>query len=283
MSKKSWSRLLTVVALCASVSGCHSAQPPAEPSGNTQAASDAASATTTTKKTITVAAASDLKFALDEVLITFQKRHPDIEVRTTYGASGNFFTQLSNRAPFDIYFSADIGYPRQLIEQGLADGSSEFLYAEGRIVVWARNESPLDLEKRGIESLLDASVKKIAIANPLHAPYGRAAEAALKSLNVYDRVKDRLVLGENIAQTAQFVESGAADVGIIALSLAMAPAMKDKGRFWMVPTDAYPKLEQGGVILEWSKAKDAANTLRSFVMGTEGREILESYGFEAGE
>ena len=281
MFKTTGSRLPTLVALCSIVTGCQSSSPPAEPSGNSQAGSNPATATTTTKTTIAVAAASDLKFALDEILVAFQKQHPEIEVRTTYGASGNFFTQLSNRAPFDIYFSADIGYPRQLIEQGLTDSESEFLYAEGRIVVWARNESPLDLEKLRIESLLESSVKKIAIANPLHAPYGRAAEAALKSLKVYDRVKDRLVLGENIAQTAQFVESGAADVGIIALSLAMAPAMKDKGRFWMVPADAYPKLEQGGVILEWSKAKDAANALRSFVMGAEGREILESYGFEA--
>src|SRR4029077_6100604 len=134
------------------------------------------------------------------------------------------------QAPFDIFFSADIDYPRKLIDAGLADADSEFLYAEGRSVGWVPNSSPLDLETLGIRAVADPSVRKVAIANPQHAPYGRAAEAALKTLGAYDAVKDRLVFGENIAQAAQFVESGAADVGLIALSLALSPAMKDKGR-----------------------------------------------------
>jgi molybdate transport system substrate-binding protein len=154
-----------------------------------------------------------------------------------------------------------------------------FRYAIGHVVLWVRNESSLDVSKRGIESLLDPSVRKIAIANPQHAPYGRAAEAALKSLGVYERVKDKLVLGENISQTAQFVQSGAADAGLIALSLALSPKMKDSGRYWEVPADAYPKLEQAGVILSRTKELELARALRDAVTNAHGKDILRRYGF----
>src|SRR5262249_16120402 len=148
----------------------------------------------------------------------FHAANPKLKVTPTYGSSGNFYSQLTHEAPFDVYLSADIEYPRKLIAANLADG--EFLYGVGRIVVWVPKASPLDVEKLGIEALADPSVRKISSANPAHAPYGRAAEAAMKKLGVYEAVQERLVLGENIAQTAQFVESGAADVGVIALSLA---------------------------------------------------------------
>lgn len=230
-------------------------------------------------RSVTVAAAADLKFALDELIAAFQQEHQDIAVQVTYGSSGNFFAQLSNQAPFDIFFSADIDYPRKLIEAGHADKSSEFMYAIGQIVVWAPKASPLNVEGQSIQALTDESVAKIAIANPEHAPYGRAAEAAMNKLGVYDQVKDKLVFGENISQTAQFIETGAADVGVIALSLALAPAMRDKGKYAVVPLDAYPAMEQGGVILNWAKDKEAAAAFREFVMGDEGREILKRYGF----
>jgi molybdate transport system substrate-binding protein len=228
---------------------------------------------------VTVAAASDLKFAFGDVAAAFERRHPDVAVKVTYGSSGNFFTQLSNEAPFDLYLSADMDYPRKLVEQDRAVKGSDFVYAVGQIVVWVPKSSKLDIEARGLRAVLDPAVKKVAIANPKHAPYGRAAEAALKHAGVYDAVKDRLVLGENIAQAAQFVESGAADVGVIALSLALAPAMRDKGRYWTVPLDAYPRLEQGGVILSWARDKDAARALRDFMTGDEARAILRRYGF----
>ena len=204
----------------------------------------------------------------------------NIDVEPTYGSSGNFFAQLSNKAPFDIFLAADIDYPRKLIEQGQAVKESEFMYAIGHLVVWVRNESPLDVTGLGVQALVDPGVRKIAIANPKHAPYGRAAEAALKHLEVYGQVQDRLVLGENIAQAALFVESGAADVGIIALSLAMAPAMKEKGRYWSVPLDAYPRLEQGGAILNWARDRDATNAFRSFMTSEKGRNTLRRYGFQ---
>jgi molybdate transport system substrate-binding protein len=231
------------------------------------------------KKEVRVAAAADLKFALDDVVKAFRRRQPDIDVKVTYGSSGNFFAQLSNRAPFDLFLSADVDYPRKLIEQGLADKQSEFLYAVGHLVLWVPKSSPLAVEKLGVKVLLDPSVKKVAIANPRHAPYGRAAEAALRSLGVYQQVEDKLALGDNIAQTAQFVQSGAADIGLLALSLAVAPAMRDQGRYWEVPLDAYPRLEQGGVILSWAQDRQAAQTLRSFLLGEEGRAVLKRYGF----
>lgn len=228
---------------------------------------------------LSIAAASDLKFALDELASEFRTNHPDITVKITYGSSGNFYAQLQNRAPFDLYFSADVDYPRKLADAGLALDANIFLYAVGRIVVWTPSNSPVNVEKLGIQSLFAPSVKKIAIANPQHAPYGRAAVAALKSLKVYEQVEQRLVYGENIAQTAQFVQSGAADIGIIALALAVAPQMRDAGRHWEIPLDAYPRMDQGGMILKWTKEAAAARIFRDFVLGKHGRQVLKRYGF----
>jgi molybdate transport system substrate-binding protein len=230
-------------------------------------------------RVVSVGAAADLKFALDEAVAEFRRTHPDIDVQVTYSSSGNLFAQLTNRAPFDLFLSADVGYPRRLIDQGLAGKDTEFLYAVGHLVVWVPRDSVLDVERLGIQALLEPSVRKVAIANPAHAPYGRAAEAALKKLGVYDRVRERLVFGDNVAQTAQFVQTGSADVGVIALSLALAPSLRDAGRYWEVPLDAYPRLEQGGVILDWVKDREATQELRDFLTGKEGRALLKKYGF----
>ncbi|HYO55318.1 molybdate ABC transporter substrate-binding protein, partial [Archangium sp.] len=194
------------------------------------------------------------------------------------GSSGNFLAQISNGAPFDVFLSADVAYPRELANQGLVAGDV-FLYAVGRIVVWVPKDSPLAVESLGLKALLEPAAKRIAIANPRHAPYGRAAEAALKSQGLHEAVKDKLVLGENIAQTAQFVRSGSADAGIIALALALAPAMKDQGRYWEVPLDAYPRMEQGGAILKRARAPELARQFRDHLLGAEGKALLERYGF----
>jgi molybdate transport system substrate-binding protein len=231
------------------------------------------------KRELRVAAAADLKFALDDLLADFHAQHPDIRVEVSYGASGNFFAQLCNKAPFDLFFSADVEYPRRLIEKGLAAKDDEFLYAVGHLAVWVPQESPLDLERQGMCALLDPSVRKVAIANPRHAPYGRAAEAALKKLGVYDEIKAKIVQGENVAQAAQFVETGSADAGVIALSLALSPPLRKKGRHWEVPLDAYPRLEQGGIILSWAQDRPAAEALRDFVGGPGGKAVLKRYGF----
>ncbi len=228
--------------------------------------------------TLTVAAAADLKFALDDLVKEFEEKNPATKVNITYGSSGNFFAQIQNGAPFDLLFSADIGYPRKLAEKGLG-ADDIFLYAIGRLVVWVPKDSPVAVDKLGIKALLEPSIRKIAVANPEHAPYGRAAVAAMKALNIYDQVASRLVYGENIAQTAQFVQSGAADVGILALSLAIAPQMRDTGRFWQMPLDAYPRMEQGGIILKSAKNLETARAFRDFTLGDHGREVLKRYGF----
>jgi len=227
---------------------------------------------------VRVAAAADLRFALDAVADEFRKAEPGIDLKINYGSSGNFHTQIVNGAPFDIFFSADIDYPRKLCDKGFADAASMFPYARGRVVVWVQNSSTLDL-KQGMEVLKDPAVKRVAIANPAHAPYGRAAEAAMKKSGVHDAVSPKLVLGENIAQTAQFVESGNADAGIIALSLALAPAMRTKGRYFEIPADAHPPLEQAGVILTKAVDRSAADKFRAFVVGPQGKAVLKRFGF----
>ena len=226
---------------------------------------------------ITIAAAADLNFVFRELVAEYEKSTGD-RVRLSLGSSGNFYAQIQNGAPFDLYFSADIAYPRKLEEAGLTVPGSLYPYAVGRIVLWAGKDSRLDLSK-GLEILREPTIKKIAIANPKHAPYGRAAVAAMEQAQVYDRVKDKLVLGENISQAAQFVESGAADVGIIALSLALAPPMQAAGHYWEIPADSYPPLEQGAVILMGGKNQERAKAFLAFVQGAEGQAMMKRYGF----
>ena len=228
---------------------------------------------------ITIAAASDLKFALDQVLLGFVRQNPDVDVQTTYASSGTLAAQIAQGAPFDLFLSADESYPRRLIEQGAASADSLAVYAVGHLVVWTRTDSPLDVATLGERALTAPSVKKIAIANPAHAPYGRAAEAALKSLGLHDKVQDKLVLGENIAQAAQFVESGNAEVGIISLSLALAPPMKEQGRYWRVPPVAYPPIRQALVLPTKSKSPAAARRFREFLLSPEAAAIFARFGF----
>jgi len=226
---------------------------------------------------ITIGAASDLNFAFREIATEYEKTSGN-RVRLTLGSSGNFYAQIQNGAPFDLYFSADIAYPRKLEEAGLTVPGSLYQYAIGRIVLWAGKDSHLDLS-RGLEIFREPAIRKIAIANPKHAPYGRAAVAAMEHFKVYDQVKDKLILGENISQAAQFIESGACDIGIIALSLAVAPAMKSKGTYWEVPAEAHPPLEQGAVILKSSKQQESAKQFLAFIKGERGQEIMKRYGF----
>jgi molybdate transport system substrate-binding protein len=229
--------------------------------------------------TVRIAAAADLRFAMDALVAESDTADPGIAVEPTYGSSGNFFAQISAGAPFDVLFSADAAYPRALEEAGLAASGSTRLYAIGQIVIWVPLGSPLDVETHGIEALADPSVRAVAIANPEHAPYGRAAVAAMRAAGIYEAVEPRLVLGENVSQAAQFVESGNADAGVIALALALAPPLVEKGRYAIVPIDSYPRLEQGAVVLEAAVDPDAAHAFLDFVLGTRGRAVLDSYGF----
>lgn len=226
---------------------------------------------------ITIAAASDLNFAFKELVVEYEKTTGN-HVKLSLGSSGNFYAQIQNGAPFDLYFSADIGYPRKLEEAGLTVSGSLYRYAVGRIVLWAGTASRLDVSK-GFDVLREPGIRKIAIANPKHAPYGRAAVAAMESFKVYESVKDKLILGENISQTAQFIESGACEIGVIALSLAVAPAMSGKGVYWEIPVEAYPSLEQGAVILKQSKNQEAARRFLDFLQSSQGQDIMRRYGF----
>jgi molybdate transport system substrate-binding protein len=226
---------------------------------------------------IAIAAASDLNFAMKEIVAEFE-RTTGKHVKLSLGSSGNFFAQIQNGAPFDLYFSADIGYPKKLEEAGLVVPGSLYRYAVGRIVLWTNHEAHRDVSK-GMEILRDPAIKKIAIANPKHAPYVRAAVAAMEHFKVYEQAKDRVVLGENVSQAAQFVESGACDVGIIALSLALAPTMKSHGTYWEIPATAHPPLEQGAAIVKSSKHQEAAKRFLAFLQGNKGQEIMTRYGF----
>ncbi len=263
-----------VALLCLIGSGCHFE----DSTSQSPAKSEQQRARATTQ--VRVAAAADLKFAFEELITAFAQQHPEIEVQVTYGSSGNFYAQLLQQAPFDLYFSADVTYAHKLVEAGRADPGSLSIYAIGQIVIWVPQDSTIDVERLGAQALLDPAVQKIAIANPQHAPYGRAAESALRSLGVYSAVESRLVFGENIAQAAQYVESGAADVGILALSLALAPAMADKGRYWLVPQDAYPQMEQGCVLIQGASDLDAAQQFQAYVLGTDGQRVLSRFGFQ---
>jgi molybdate transport system substrate-binding protein len=230
-------------------------------------------------RTLTVAAASDLQAALPPLIARFE-RDANAKVVVSFGSSGNFFAQIQNGAPYDLYLSADIDYPRQLIASGHAEGTSLYRYAIGRIVLWTRKQSGIDVT-RGVQVLTDARVKRIAIANPKFAPYGRAAEAALRQSALYEKVQSKLVLGDNISQTAQLVDSGNADVGIIALSLALGPALRASGTYAEIPASTHPPIEQAAVVISASKNKALARELLGYLQRPDVAELLHSFGFTA--
>ena len=224
---------------------------------------------------ILIAAASDLKFALDSMSTAFSRNNPG-SIRITYGSSGKLFEQISNGAPFDIFFSADITYPAQLKEKGLGD-SEVYAYGVGRIVLWSKRIDPRD-EK--MEALLLPSIKKIAIANPEHAPYGKRARESLTYYDLFKKVEGKLVFGENISQTAQFVTTGAADMGIIALSLALSPAMKKQhGYYYLIPESSHEPLVQGCIITRHGTQNEIAQSFFSFVKSKTATDILLHFGF----
>jgi molybdate transport system substrate-binding protein len=227
---------------------------------------------------VAVAAAANLKYALDELVAVFEAQQPGHRVKVTYGSSGNFYAQLAQRAPFDLFLSADTFYPGRLVEDGLALDGALFRYATGRLALWVPPGSTLQVESKGLGALLDPRVKRIAIANPRHAPYGAAAIEALEAAGLHERVRDRLVLGENVGQAAQFVQSRAADAGFIALSLALSPPLAG-GRHFVVPASDHAPLEQGGIIMQWARDPAAARAFRDFVTGEGGRAVLARFGY----
>jgi molybdate transport system substrate-binding protein len=225
-----------------------------------------------------VAAASDLQFALDEVVARF-RRDTGIAPRVTYGSSGNFARQIEQGAPFELFLSADEAYIDRLAARGLTRGDG-VLYAIGRIALFAPHGSPLvpDPGLRHLAARLASGESgRLAIANPEHAPYGRAAEQALRSLGVWEAVQPRLLLGENVAQAAQFASSGNADGGIIAHSLALAPALRERGTFTLLPDTLHAPLRQRMVLLQ--RASPAAARFYDYLRSPASRAILSQYGF----
>jgi molybdate transport system substrate-binding protein len=229
--------------------------------------------------TLAVAAASDLQALMPELAGRFE-RDTAVRVTASFGSSGNFFAQIQNGAPFDLFMSADVEYPRRLVADGHAETGSLYTYATGRIVLWTRNNSGLDVS-RGLAIVGGPGVKRIAIANPRHAPYGRAAEASLRHEGLYEAARPKLVLGENVSQAAQLVESGNADVGILALSLAVAPALSAAGRYLEIPAAWHPPIEQAVVVLSGSSHKDAARQFVATLKRPDVGDLLRRFGFTA--
>lgn len=221
-----------------------------------------------------IAAASDLRFALDEILVTFRAANPTVRAEATYGSSGNFFAQIREGAPFDIFLSADSEYARRLSSEGLSE--APFPYAVGRLALVVREDSGLD-PKALADLLKGPAIRRIAIANPAHAPYGRAAEAVLSRWGLRDLLAQKLVFGDSVSQAAQFVDSGAAQVGLVALALVKG---KPTGlAFTEVPESAHPPLDQAGVVLKRTRSGEAARAFQAYLTGEAGRAILSRYGF----
>ena len=226
-------------------------------------------------QTLTIAAAADLKFAMDEIVSTYTKANPAGEVNVVYGSSGLFKTQIQQGAPYDLYFSADIGFPRELAMRGLA-ASEVVPYAYGRLVLWSAS---MDATKMTLASLSNPRIARIAIANPKHAPYGKRAEEALRSSGLWKQIEPKLVYGENIAQTAQYVDTGNAQVGIIALSLAVNPALASKGGYWLIPGNLHKPLEQGFIITKRAADNPLAKQFADYMGRKPARAVMTKYGF----
>lgn len=224
---------------------------------------------------ITVAAAADLKFAMDELVQAFNKANQADKVEVTYGSSGKFNTQIQQGAPYDMFFSADIAFPRELMKAGMA-ASDVIPYAVGRIVLWS---APQDASKMTLKTLADPAITRIAIANPKHAPYGKRAEEALHSAGVWESVQPKLVFGENISQTAQFALTGNAQVAVVALSLAVHPELAGRGGYWLIPDSMHQPLEQGFVITKHAEGSQVAKRFAEFMSSKPARAVMTKYGF----
>ena len=224
---------------------------------------------------ITIAAAADLKYVLDSLVVIFNRQHPQTRATVVYGSSGKFYEQLSHDAPFDLFFSADSEYPKRLQQAGRTAGAPQ-PYALGRLVLWSRK---LDPSTKGLNTLFAPQVRRIAIANPAHAPYGRKAEEVLYHYQLYDQVKPKLIFGENIGQAAQYAATGAADIGVLAYSLALSPELRRAGRFYLIPATAHTPLQQSYVVLKRASGNTTAAAFAAFMASPVAKQALKKYGF----
>jgi molybdate transport system substrate-binding protein len=215
---------------------------------------------------------------MPEIAKAFESR-AGVHVDISYGASGNFFAQIQNGAPFDLFFSADDEFTLKLIQSSRAEPRSAVVYGVGGLVLWLPANSKCNPQVEKWNCLVKPEVSKIAIANPAHAPYGRAAIAALHSGQMYDRVYTKFVLGESIAQAAQFAQSGNAQAGILAYSQMRTPILHD-GRYWVIPRDNFPPIRQTVVVLKTAADKSVAEEFVKFVTEGPGHQLLEAAGFQ---
>jgi molybdate transport system substrate-binding protein len=229
--------------------------------------------------TLTVAAAADLTDALKEISAGFEKQS-GTRARLVFGSSGNLAAQVRNGAPFDVFLSADMDYPKSLVDDGFADGGTLFTYAVGALAVLAPADSVNIFRSRGLDALLDAKVRRIAIANPAHAPYGRAAEQLLRQLKLYEQVAPKLVVGENVAQATQFVVSGNAQAGVVSRSQALTAARSGRFEAWE-PPKTYSPIVQGAVVLKRSAQREVALRFLQYLKSKDAVDILMRYGFSA--
>lgn len=224
---------------------------------------------------ITIAAAADLKFALNEIVNAFKQTRPTDEVDVVYGSSGKFHTQLQQGAPYDLFFSADIAFPRGLWNAGLA-GSPVTPYAFGRIVLWSATS---DVRTLTLKNLEDTAFRRIAIANPKHAPYGKRAEEALRAVGLWEKVEPKLVYGENVSHAAQFVQTGNAQVGIIALALALNPELGGRGSYSLIPDNLHAPIEQGFIVTRRAQANALAHAFAKYMTSPPAKAVMTRYGF----
>ncbi len=227
-------------------------------------------------ESLTIAAASDLKFALSEIRQQFLVKHTGERVNIVYGSSGKFAQQIENGAPFDLYFSASIKYPQRLAKKGFA-ATEPKLYAIGKIVLWSAR---VDASKVQLKDLDRSRFRRIAIANPAHAPYGLRAKQALQSAGVWQAVQPKLVMGENIAQTAQMIEMGGADIGVIALSLALSPRLSQREGYGVIPQNLYQPLKQAYIVTQHGVNNPLAYDFVKFMQTAKAQTIMKKYGFE---
>lgn len=224
---------------------------------------------------LTIAAASDLRYALDDVIALFHQQQPASEVRVIYGSSGKLSTQIRHGAPYDLFFSADIRFAEQLYNEGHALSQPK-LYALGRIVLWSPRQNMTGIE---LAQLTELKFRRLAIAQPTHAPYGQRAKEALQAAGVWSSVESKLVYGENISQTAQLAQSGGADIAIIALSLAKFPELAKQG-YQLIPAELHQPLTQAYVITRHGADNSYAQKFTAFMTNKAVLAIMQGYGFE---
>lgn len=227
-------------------------------------------------ESINIAAAADLKFAMDEIIEGFNREHAGNQIQATYGSSGRFHAQIRQGAPYDMFFSADIAFPRELAKSGLA-ASEVKPYGFGRIVLWS---SSMNAARMTLATLNDPKIERLAIANPKHAPYGKRAEEALRAAALWEKLQPKLVFGENISQTAQYVQSGNAQIGVIALSLALSPELAKKGGYYLIPENLHAPLEQGYIITKRGADKPLVKKFEQYIDSKKARSVMSRYGFK---